>query len=149
MRSVGKVLAGFTVDIRGPDKQPLGIGQPGEIWVQGPSLLIGYWNRPNATAEALQDGWYRSGDGGMLDAEGFLYLTDRIKDMIVSGGENVYPAEVEAVLREHPAVLDCAVFGLPHPKWGEGRGRCDRIAARPNGRRGITDRLRAAITGRV
>jgi acyl-CoA synthetase (AMP-forming)/AMP-acid ligase II len=120
LRSVGKVLAGFTVDIRGPDKQPLAIGQPGEIWVQGPSLLIEYWNRPDATAEALEDGWYRSGDGGMLDAEGFLYLTDRIKDMIVSGGENVYPAEVEAVLREHPAVLDCAVFGLPHPKWGEG-----------------------------
>jgi acyl-CoA synthetase (AMP-forming)/AMP-acid ligase II len=81
--------------------------------------MLGYWNLPQATAEVLQDGWYRTGDGGMLDAEGFLFITDRIKDMISSGGENVYPAEVEAALRQHPAVQDCAVFGLPHPRWGE------------------------------
>ena len=81
--------------------------------------MLGYWNQQAATDEALKDGWYRTGDGGMLDAEGFLFLTDRIKDMISSGGENVYPAEVEAALRQHPAVLDCAVFGLPDVKWGE------------------------------
>jgi acyl-CoA synthetase (AMP-forming)/AMP-acid ligase II len=80
---------------------------------------VGYWNRPDATAEALKDGWYRTGDGGRLDADGFLYLTDRIKDMIVSGGENVYPAEVEEALRRHPAVLDAAVIGLPDERWGE------------------------------
>jgi acyl-CoA synthetase (AMP-forming)/AMP-acid ligase II len=120
LRSVGQPLPGFTIEIRGPDKQLLNICQPGEIWVRGPGIMIGYWNQPEATAEVLEGGWYRSGDGGMLDAEGFLFLTDRIKDMISSGGENVYPAEVEAALRQHPAVLDCAVFGLPHQKWGEG-----------------------------
>ncbi|WP_313806928.1 AMP-binding protein [Sphingobium sp.] len=120
LRSVGRPLPGFSIAIRGPQGELLPIDTPGEIWVKGPSLLIAYWNRPEATAEALIDGWYRSGDGGKLDRDGYLFLTDRIKDMIVSGGENVYPAEVEAVLRDHPAILDCAVFGLPHPKWGEG-----------------------------
>lgn len=120
LRSVGSPLPGFAIAIRGPDTELLPIDTPGEIWVKGPSLLIEYWNKPEATAEALIDGWYRSGDGGRLDKDGFLFLTDRIKDMIVSGGENVYPAEVESVLRDHPAILDCAVFGLPHPKWGEG-----------------------------
>ncbi|MEO0030447.1 MAG: hypothetical protein RIS94_205 [Pseudomonadota bacterium] len=120
LRSVGQPLPGFSIAIRGPEGDLLPIDTPGEIWVKGPSLLIEYWNKPEATREALIDGWYRSGDGGRLDRDGFLFLTDRIKDMIVSGGENVYPAEVEAVLRDHPAILDCAVFGLPHPKWGEG-----------------------------
>lgn len=120
LRSVGKPLPGHQIAIRDPQGELLEIDQPGEIWVKGPTLLIEYWNNPQATGEALIDGWYRTGDGGRLNAEGYLYLTDRIKDMIVSGGENVYPAEVEAVLRDHPAVLDCAVFGLPHPKWGEG-----------------------------
>lgn len=120
LRSVGQVLPGFEIQIRDPEAQVLPIDTPGEIWVKGPSLLIKYWNKPEATAEALIDGWYRTGDGGRIDEDGFLFITDRIKDMIVSGGENVYPAEVEAVLRDHPAIQDCAVFGLPHPKWGEG-----------------------------
>ena len=120
LRSVGRALPGYTLEIRGPDAEAVATDVPGEIWIKGPSVTSGYWHRPDATAEAFVDGWYRSGDGGRIDAEGFLYLTDRIKDMIVSGGENVYPAEVEAALREHPAVLDCAVFGLPHAKWGEG-----------------------------
>jgi acyl-CoA synthetase (AMP-forming)/AMP-acid ligase II len=120
LRSVGRPLPGFKIAIRGPDLELLPIDTPGEIWVTGPSQLIEYWNKPEATAEALIGGWYRSGDGGKMDKDGYLFLTDRIKDMIVSGGENVYPAEVEAVLRDHPAILDCAVFGLPHPKWGEG-----------------------------
>ncbi len=120
LRSVGRPSPGFSVAIRDPQGQLLPVDQPGEIWVKSPSLLIEYWNNPKATSEALIDGWYRSGDGGRLDKDGYLFLTDRIKDMIVSGGENVYPAEVEAVLRDHPAVMDCAVFGLPHPKWGEG-----------------------------
>ncbi|MET0546001.1 MAG: AMP-binding protein [Caulobacterales bacterium] len=120
LRSVGRALPSFSIEIRGPDKELLKIDEPGEIWIKGPSVFTEYWNRPEATTEALIDGWYRSGDGGRLDADGYLYLTDRIKDMINSGGENVYPAEVEAVLRDHPAILDCAVFGLPHPKWGEG-----------------------------
>lgn len=120
LRSVGRPLPGHQIAIRDAQGNLLDIDEPGEIWVRGPTVMIEYWNKPEATAEALIDGWYRTGDGGRLDAQGFLYLTDRIKDMIVSGGENVYPAEVEAVLRDHPAILDCAVFGLPHPKWGEG-----------------------------
>lgn len=120
LRSVGQPLPGHSIEIRGAGGELLKIDKPGEVWVRSPSLFMGYWNQPEATAEALVHGWYRTGDGGRLDEAGFLYLTDRIKDMIVSGGENVYPAEVEAVLREHPAVQDCAVFGLPHPKWGEG-----------------------------
>ncbi|MFK4794022.1 class I adenylate-forming enzyme family protein [Sphingobium sp. ZW T5_29] len=120
LRSVGHPLPGFSIAIRDAQGQLLPVGQPGEIWVKAPSVMIEYWNNRQATSEALIDGWYRSGDGGRLDEDGYLFLTDRIKDMIVSGGENVYPAEVEAVLRDHPAVMDCAVFGMPHPKWGEG-----------------------------
>lgn len=120
LRSVGRPLPGFAIEIRDAGAKAVPFDTAGEIWIKGPSVTREYWARPEATAEALIDGWYRSGDGGRLDTEGFLFLTDRIKDMIVSGGENVYPAEVEAALREHPAVFDCAVFGLPHDKWGEG-----------------------------
>ena len=120
LRSVGRPLPGDMIEIRDSEGRLLPVDQPGEIWVNGPTLFIEYWNRPEATAEAMTDGWYHTGDGGRLDDQGYLYLTDRIKDMIVSGGENVYPAEVESVLRDHPAILDCAVFGLPDAKWGEG-----------------------------
>jgi acyl-CoA synthetase (AMP-forming)/AMP-acid ligase II len=120
LRSVGRPLPGYVIEIRDAEARLLPTDTPGEIWIKGPSLTQNYWRSPDAAAKTFAHGWYRSGDGGKIDAEGFLYLTDRIKDMIVSGGENVYPAEVEAVLREHPAVLDCAVFGLPHPQWGEG-----------------------------
>jgi long-chain acyl-CoA synthetase len=81
--------------------------------------MPGYWNRPDATEAALKDGWYRSGDAGYADADGYLYLVDRLKDMIISGGENVYSIEVESVLAEHEAVLEAAAFGVPHPQWGE------------------------------
>jgi acyl-CoA synthetase (AMP-forming)/AMP-acid ligase II len=119
LRSVGKVLPGSAIEIRDPQGNVLPVGEAGEIWTRGPTMMLGYANRPEQTAEAVVDGWYRTGDGGRLDDDGFLYLTDRIKDMIVTGGENVYPVEVEAVLREHPAVADCAVFGLPDAHWGE------------------------------
>src|SRR5690606_38657213 len=89
------------------------------ILIRGPAVMQGYWRRPEATAQALQDGWYHSGDVGYFDADGYLYVQDRLKDMIVSGGENVYPAEVERVLAEHPAVADVAVFGVPDATWGE------------------------------
>jgi acyl-CoA synthetase (AMP-forming)/AMP-acid ligase II len=121
LRSVGRPMPGMAIQIHDPDTgKQLPVDTPGEIWLSSPSLFLSYWNRPEDTAKAIEAGWYKSGDGGRLDADGYLFLTDRIKDMIVSGGENVYPAEVEAVLRQHPAILDCAVFGLPHPKWGEG-----------------------------
>jgi acyl-CoA synthetase (AMP-forming)/AMP-acid ligase II len=109
----------MSLEIRAPDRRTLRCGERGEIWVRSPTLMSGYWNAPASTPEAIIDGWYATGDGGYLDAEGFLYLTDRIKDMIISGAENVYPAEVEEALRRHPAVLDAAVVGQPDERWGE------------------------------
>jgi fatty-acyl-CoA synthase len=96
-----------------------GSGERGEIMVSGPNVAAGYWNQPAATAAAFQHGWFRSGDVGELDDDGYVRVVDRVKDMIISGGENIYPAEVEAVLTQHPAVADCAVIGVPDEKWGE------------------------------
>ena len=87
--------------------------------VQGPNVMAGYWDDPEQTAAVLRDGWYRTGDAGSLDEEGFLYIRDRYKDMIISGGENVYPAEVESALLELPEVVEAAVIGVPDPRWGE------------------------------
>jgi len=96
------------------------VGQSGEIWMRGPNITPGYFNNPDATAAAFAaDGWLKSGDVGRRDADGYYYIVDRIKDMYISGGENVYPAEVESILTSHPAVSMCAVIGLPHEKWGE------------------------------
>lgn len=117
--SVGKALPGYEIEIRDAALKPLPAGTAGEIWIKTQTTMIGYWNRPEATAEALVDGWYRSGDGGYLNEQGYLFLTDRIKDMIVSGGENVYPAEVEAVLRLHPAIKDLVIVGAKDAVWGE------------------------------
>ncbi len=119
LASVGRVVPGSAIEIREPDGRVTPLGEAGEIWTRGPTMMLGYAGKPELTAEAIVDGWYRTGDGGRMDRDGFLYLTDRIKDMIVTGGENVYPAEVESVLREHPAVSDCAVFGRPDTQWGE------------------------------
>jgi long-chain acyl-CoA synthetase len=95
-------------------------GEVGEIWVRSGQVMKGYWNNDEATAESIVDGgWFRTGDAGYLDEDGYLYIHDRVKDMIVSGGENVYPAEVENVLMTHPAVVDVAVIGVPHDRWGE------------------------------
>ncbi|RJG03233.1 long-chain-fatty-acid--CoA ligase [Noviherbaspirillum sedimenti] len=119
LRSVGKALPGMSIEIRDDNCVPLPANTPGEIWVKSPCIMIGYWKHAEATAEVLVDGWYKTGDGGYLDAEGYLYLTDRIKDMIVSGGENIYPAEVEQVLRLHPAIRDLVIVGIPDKPWGE------------------------------
>ena len=94
-------------------------GERGEIWFKGPNLIRGYWNKPEATAETIVDGWLRTGDIGRIDDEGFVYVEDRAKDMVLRGGENVYCAEVEAALYEHPAVYEAAVFGVPHERLGE------------------------------
>ena len=103
-----------------PDLAPAPAGETGEIVVAGPNVMQGYWGQPEATAGALVNGtWLRSGDAGTTDADGYVFVVDRIKDMIISGGENVYPAEVENVLREHPAVADCGVIGVPDARWGE------------------------------
>jgi long-chain acyl-CoA synthetase len=96
------------------------VGAVGEVWTRSDQNMAGYWNKPDETAAVLsEDGWFRTGDAGWLDADGYLFLHDRIKDMIVSGGENVYPAEVENALLAHPAVADAAVIGVPDAKWGE------------------------------
>jgi fatty-acyl-CoA synthase len=94
-------------------------GETGEIVVAGPNVMKGYWQRPEDTAAALAQGWLHTGDAARVDEEGFVYIVDRIKDMIISGGENIYPAEVEKVLHEHPAIKECAVVGVPDEKWGE------------------------------
>ncbi|MFM8600432.1 MAG: long-chain-fatty-acid--CoA ligase [Mycobacterium sp.] len=100
--------------------QDAAAGEAGELWFRTPQLMKGYHNKPEATAEAITaDGWFRSGDIGRIDADGFVFVEDRLKDMIISGGENIYSVEVERVLTDHPSVLDAAVFGIPDPKWGE------------------------------
>ena len=117
--SAGRPLMGVDVRVVDEDDAPLPAGEMGEIVMRGPQLMRGYWNRPAETAEALRGGWLHTGDAGRLDEEGYLYILDRVKDMIVSGGENVYPRVVEEVLMTHPAVADVAVIGVPDPRWGE------------------------------
>lgn len=120
LQSLGLPLPGVSVEIRDVStKCACATGEPGEIWIRGQMLMSGYAGRTEATASALENGWYRSGDGGFLDDAGYLFLTDRIKDLIITGGENVYPAEIERVLKQHPAVVDAAVFGVPDAHWGE------------------------------
>ncbi|SCK10664.1 fatty-acyl-CoA synthase [Variovorax sp. HW608] len=120
LRSVGRLLPAFEMEIRDPEGRALEAGRPGEIFLRTPTLMLGYWNQPDATAEAIDgEGWYRTGDGGYVDEDGYLFLTDRIRDMIISGGENVYPAEVEQALRRHPAILEVVVVAVADPKWGE------------------------------
>ena len=96
------------------------VGSVGEIWIRSPMVMKGYWKNLKATADAITpDGWLRTGDAAYRDADGFIYLYDRIKDMIISGGENIYPAEIENALLSHPGVLEAAVIGVPHERWGE------------------------------
>jgi acyl-CoA synthetase (AMP-forming)/AMP-acid ligase II len=117
--SVGRPLRGVQVEIRGADGSEVAPGEIGELWARGPNVMLGYWRQPEATSHALVDGWYRTGDAGRSDEDGYVYLVDRIKDMIVTGGENVYSAEVENALAAHPAVAASAVIGVPDPDWGE------------------------------
>jgi long-chain acyl-CoA synthetase len=121
LRSAGRPLPWVDVKIADPmTGTELGPGEVGEVWVRAPNVMLGYFNRPAETAAALTpDGWLRTGDGGYIDEDGYLFLTDRIKDMIVSGGENVYPIEVEDVLAQHADVADVAVVGIPDERWGE------------------------------
>jgi acyl-CoA synthetase (AMP-forming)/AMP-acid ligase II len=119
LNSVGRAIPGTELQIRDELGNVLPPGANGEVWIHSPTIMKGYWKLPEATARVLENGWYRSGDGGRLDEEGFLYLGDRIRDMIISGGENIYPSEIENALFEHPAVSDAAVIGVPHQKWGE------------------------------
>ena len=117
--STGRAVLPMRVEVRDDNLKSLPTGEAGEIWFFGPMLIRGYWNRPEATAETIVDGWLRSGDIGRLDAEGFVYVEDRVKDMIIRAGENIYGAEVESVIYDHPAVHEAAVFGVPHERLGE------------------------------
>ncbi|MDT4831678.1 Long-chain-fatty-acid--CoA ligase [compost metagenome] len=119
MYSAGRPGACVEVRIVDAEDREVPRGTVGEIVVRGPNVMLGYWNRPEATAEALRNGWMHTGDGGYMDDGGFVYVCDRLKDMIVSGGENVYSAEVETAIASHPAVAQSAVIGIPSDKWGE------------------------------
>jgi acyl-CoA synthetase (AMP-forming)/AMP-acid ligase II len=116
--STGKAF--FHTDVRvvadGHDCAP---GEPGEVLVSGPHIMLGYWNRPEATTESVREGWLHTGDVATMDADGFVTIMDRVKDMLISGGENVYPAEIENIILSNPKVADVAVLGVPSPKWGE------------------------------
>ena len=120
MRSAGKPLPGVEIHILGPDGEQVATGEVGEIVTRSSNNMIGYWNLPDATAKTMTaDGWIHTGDAGYLDADGYLFIHDRMKDMIISGGENIYPAEVESAIFGHPAVQEVAVIGIPDEKWGE------------------------------
>ncbi len=117
--TVGVALPGQLVATMRPDGSFAAAGEPGEVVIKGPNVMRGYLNRPEATAEAIVDGWLHTGDVGVLDADGYLRIVDRIKDMIIRGGENIYPKEIESVLCRHGAVLQAAVIGVPHEVYGE------------------------------
>jgi fatty-acyl-CoA synthase len=118
--SIGKPIMHSEVRLAGDDGREVPVGEVGEMWFRGPHVSLGYWNRPEETAAAyLEDGWFRSGDLARRDEDGFFYVAGRAKEMIISGGVNVYPAEIEAVLLGHPGVRDAAVVGIEHPTWGE------------------------------
>ncbi|MEQ8837196.1 AMP-binding protein [Haliea sp.] len=120
LESCGRACPGVELRIVDPESgDAVAIGTVGEVEIKSAMMMSGYWRKPQATSEVLHDGWYRTGDGGRLDAEGFLYIVDRIKDMIVTGGENVYPIEVENVLYQHEAISVAAVFGIHEPEFGE------------------------------
>lgn len=119
LASVGRAGLGAEIRIVDERGQDVPRGTVGEIIVRGPMVTPGYWGQPEASAQALRDGWLHTGDGGRMDEDGYVSIADRLKDMIITGGENVYPAEVEAALRAHPAVGDAAVIGVPDRRWGE------------------------------
>ncbi|MGW1564217.1 acyl-CoA synthetase [Streptomyces sp. NPDC002144] len=111
----------FFSDVRvvRPDLTPVDVGETGEVVVRGPHVMPGYWGLPEESAASFADGWFRSGDAARVDEDGYVHIVDRIKDMIISGGENIYPAEIEDLLLAHPGIVECAVIGVPDEKWGE------------------------------
>ncbi|MER6329712.1 long-chain-fatty-acid--CoA ligase [Streptomyces sp. NPDC001034] len=144
--AAGRAYPGITLRIIGRDGKPVPPGTVGEVCVRSPARMLEYWRRPDATAETLVDGWIRMGDAGYLDEDGYLFVSDRVNDMIIVAGENVYPAEIEAALCAHPAVLDVAVVGIPHPRWGESVHA--RVVLEP-GRRVTPRELMLSLRGRI
>ena len=142
LRSAGRATLCAEICILDSSDRPVSTGTLGEIAVRGPGTMQGYLNKPEETAAALRGGWMHTGDIGYLDAEGFLYVVDRLKDMIVTGGENVYSAEVENALLKHPSVAMCAVIGVPDAEWGE-RVHAVLVLARGTPRASDLDAVRA------
>jgi fatty-acyl-CoA synthase len=120
MRSAGKALPGVELKIVDPSGKTLPPNEVGELWTRSSNNMLGYWQLPDATADSsVAGGWFKTGDAAYLDSDGYLFIHDRIKDMIITGGENVYPAEVESAIYGHPDVLEVAVIGIPDDQWGE------------------------------
>jgi long-chain acyl-CoA synthetase len=117
--SIGTPIEGVQMKVVGDDGEEVATGEVGEIVIKGHNVMKGYWERPEATAEAIKDGWFATGDMAKVDEDGYFFIVDRKKDLIIRGGYNVYPREVEEVLYEHPAVREAAVVGVPHDEWGE------------------------------
>ena len=124
----------------------LAVGEVGELWARGPNIVKGYWNKPEATAQTFVDGWVRTGDLARLDEEGFCFIIDRAKDMLIRGGENIYCIEVENVLYDHPAVMDAALVAVPHKTLGEEPGAV--VHLKP-GMHTTEDELRAFVAGKL
>ncbi len=139
-RSAGRAAPHVEVRIVDPDGREVPRGEVGEVVVRGDNVMLGYWNRPAETAVAVSDGWMHTGDGGRMDDNGYVFIVDRIKDMIITGGENVYSAEVENALAKHPAVAAVAVIGLPDPDWGE---RVHAVVVLLPGQKATEEQLRA------
>jgi long-chain acyl-CoA synthetase len=135
LRGIGVPIPGVEAKVVDPASgEDAATGEVGELWIRGPSVMLGYWHLPELTAEAVRDdGWLRTGDAGYRDPDGYLYVHDRVKDMIVSGAENIYPAEVENALMSHPGVADVAVIGVPDERWGETPKAIVVRAANPDG----------------
>jgi acyl-CoA synthetase (AMP-forming)/AMP-acid ligase II len=144
--SVGRPLAGVRVKVTDESGRELGPSEVGEICIHSPAAMRGYWNNPEATEATLKDGWVHTGDAGHIDEDGYLYVSDRIKDMICSAGEKIWPAEVEAVLSQHPKVREIAIIGVPHPEWGEAIRAV--VVPRPPERLDLRD-LRGFARGRL
>ncbi|MGW1675375.1 long-chain-fatty-acid--CoA ligase [Streptomyces sp. NPDC002324] len=139
-RSGGRPSVSSEIVIVGPDGAELPAGEVGEITVRGSQVMRGYWNKPEETTAVLRDGWLHTGDAGYMDDEGYVFIVDRLKDMIISGGENVYSAEVENAVSRHPAVAVCAVIGIPDERWGE---RVHAVVVRKPGATVTADEIRA------
>ncbi|MFM6853366.1 MAG: class I adenylate-forming enzyme family protein, partial [Sphingopyxis sp.] len=139
----GRPMPGVAVRIMGADGTDAAPGTVGEIWLSGPSVAAGYWNRADETAAVFVDGWYKSGDAGLVDGDGRITIVDRTRDMMISGGENVYPSQVEGAIATHPAVAAVAVFGVPDARWGHRIAAA--IVAAPGHCPPTLDRLRAFL----
>lgn len=140
MKSAGQAIPGVEVVIMDENDNEVPFGTVGEICARGENVMLGYWQQPELTAQTLRNGWLHTGDGGYMDKDGYVFVVDRVKDMIISGGENVYSAEVENAIYAHPAVAECAVIGVPDEKWGE---RVHAIVRCAEGQEVDADALRA------